>query len=195
MLKPLPIIIASIFAISHVFAANIDLLSGSESPISVTNTPNGKCYLYTDKTIITKNNDSEVGEVILIKSMVDKKCKWDKSAWKITGPANYYFGKFQNLIFVDNGTGPDMRQISIFDINSHIQQFNDTYVEPISIAKNQLSYWQPAAIIANKQNCNKFAEASKTGLTPQIQKQMQLNLSNSNLGGIPSGKTRCGLTQ
>ncbi|TXI92534.1 MAG: hypothetical protein E6Q33_06360 [Neisseriales bacterium] len=195
MLKPLSVIVLNVFAITNVFAANNDLLSGSESPVSVTNIPNGKCYLYSDTTVITKNNGSEVGEVILIKTIADKKCKWDKSAWKITGPANYYFGKFQNLIFVDNGTGPDLRQISIFDINSHIQQFNDTYVEPISIIKNQLSYWQSAVTIANKQNCDKFTEASKTGLTPQIQKQMQLNLSNGNFSGIPSGKIRCELTR
>lgn len=195
MLKPLSVIILNVFAITNVFAANNDLLSGTESPVSVTNTSNGKCYLYPDSTIITKSNDSEAGELILIKTIADKKCKWDKSAWKIAGPANYYFGKFQNLVFVDNGTGPDLRQISIFDINSHIQQFNDTYIEPISILKNQLSYWQPAATIANKQNCDKFAEASKTGLTPQIQKQMQLNLSSGNFSEVPSGKTRCGLTQ
>lgn len=195
MLKPLLLITINIFAITNVFALNNDLLSGSESPISVTNTSDGKCYLYQDSTVITKASNSEAGEVILIKAVPDKKCKWDKSAWKIVGPANYYFGKYRNLVFVDNGTGPDLRQISIFDTNNHIQQFNDTYVEPINIVKNQLSYWQPAATIANKQNCDKFTEANKTGLTPQVQKQMQVDLLNDSFFGVSSKKVRCALTQ
>lgn len=195
MLKPLLVIAINIFAVTNAFAVNNDLLSGTESPVSVTSTSDGKCYLYQDSTVIIKSNDSEAGEVILIKVVPDKKCKWDKSAWKITGPANYYFGKYRNLIFVDNGTGPDLRQISIFDINNHIQQFNDSYVAPVNINKNQFTYWQPAATIATKENCDKFAEASKTGLTPQIQKQIQVNLLNSSLSAIPAKKVRCELSQ
>lgn len=193
-----PILLSLIAVNAYAEVNSSGLLVGSESPVTVSSTKDGKCYIYPMTTIITKSFSNTVGEQILVKPGVDKKCKWeDKTGnWLLSNDANYFIGKWRNLLFVDNGTGPDMRQILVFDLNNHRQQFGDTYFEPLQIAGNNLQYWKATLKIATKDNCDKFAEAAKTGLTPQIQQLNIVNLNNSSLVGLPQkNKLHCALTQ
>lgn len=173
------------------------MLDGSESPYKVTESTNGKCLRYKTITVITQKDEDAPGDHVLIKSGDDASCSWDSAAgWETdSGEASYFIGKWKNLIFIDRGTGPDGRDVLIFDLDSKHQVFAANYSEPLEISSKKLTYWQGANTLATKDNCDEFEEAEKNGLTPQIQKLMSVDLTAATPVALSGKKTRCKLTQ
>jgi len=191
------IMCVAIYGIANADEIKPQLLQGSESPVISSPTKAGYCYVFADSTIITKSISGNVGEQVQIKPTSDRKCKWDNSgsSWTINNDASYFWGKWKSFIFLDQGTGPDMRQLLIFDMRSRSQQFVDSYALPIQITGSNIQYWQAIPTIATKKNCDKFVQAVKTGLTPQIQQHISVNLSNTAFATKVLADKRCSLTQ
>ncbi len=185
-------------SLSPVFADSfLGMLDGSESPDKVTESANGKCLRYKTITVVTQKDEDAPGDQILIKTGDDAACSWDSAAgWETdSGEASYFLGKWKNLIFIDRGTGPDGRDVLIFDLESKHQVFAANYSEPLEISSKKLTYWQGANTLATKDNCDDFEDAEKNGLTPQIQKLMSVDLTAVTPVAQSSKKTRCKLTQ
>ncbi len=185
-------------SLTPVFADSfLGMLDGSESPDKVTESANGKCLRYKTITVVTQKDEDAPGDQILIKTGDDAACSWDSAAgWETdSGEASYFLGKWKNLIFIDRGTGPDGRDVLIFDLDSKRQVFAANYSEPLEISSKKLTYWQGANTLATKDNCDDFEDAEKTGLTPQIQKLMSVDLTAVTPVAQSSKKTRCKLTQ
>ena len=109
--------------------------------------------------------------------------------------ASYFIGKWHNYIFIDRGTGPDNRDILVFNIKTKRLVYQDTYYDPLSIVNYKLQYWQTANILATRTNCDQFAKSQQSGLNPQIQNLGQVDLKINDLTFIKTGQTRCQLTQ
>ncbi|MBX9597347.1 MAG: hypothetical protein K2X04_02080 [Burkholderiales bacterium] len=185
-------------SLSPVFADSfLGLLDGSESPDKVTESANNKCLRYKTITVVTQKDEDAPGDQILIKTGDDASCSWDNAAgWETdSGEASYFLGKWKNLIFIDRGTGADGRDVLIFDLDSKHQVFAANYSEPLEISSKKLTYWQGANILATKDNCDEFEDAEKSGLTPQIQKLMSVDLTTATPVALGSKKMRCKLTQ
>ena len=186
-------------SVSTVFADSFSgMLDGSESPYEVTESANSKCLHYKKSiTVVTQKDEDAPGDHILIKTGGDASCSWDSAAgWETdSGEASYFLGKWKNLIFVDRGTGPDGRDVLIFDLDSKHQVFAANYSEPLEISSKKLTYWQGASTLATKDNCDEFEDAEKNGLTPQIQKLMSVDLTAATPVVLSGKKTRCKLTQ
>ena len=186
-------------SVSTVFADSFSgMLDGSESPDKVTESANSKCLRYKNSiTVITQKDEDAPGDHILIKIGDDASCSWDSAAgWETdSGEASYFLGKWKNLIFIDRGTGPDGRDVLVFDLESKHQVFAANYSEPLEISSKKLTYWQGANTLATKDNCDEFEDAEKSGLTPQIQKLMSVDLTAVTPVAQSSKKTRCKLTQ
>ncbi len=170
---------------------NFYLITGS-SKAKVSYTNYGKCYLYDDLAVLSKKStDDSVGEDILVKSD-DITCNWDDNhGWLIDGgEASYFIGKWRDLLFVDRGTGPDFRDILIYNQENHELIYSDTYSTPIKINNNSLEYWRNT--VDDNTNLSKCIEQNaQEGLSMSQQQFVKVNLLSNKLNMIKESSYRC----
>jgi len=183
-----------------IYAGDFDqILLRSESPVSVLTSDTGKCIRYKAITIVTKSNpDGAAGEQILVKESATAGCAWQPDQGWITdsGQASYFIGKSESNLFVDQGTAPGYRSIFIYDMHNRQIKYRDRYFAPIEIKNRELKYWQSTAVTAVESNCSIYnSEIIASGLTPQIQRYVMVNLLSYQIKAIESAALRCSYIQ
>jgi hypothetical protein len=183
-----------------IYAGDFDqILLRSESPVSVLTSDTGKCIRYKAITIVTKSNqEGAAGEQILVKESSTAGCGWQPDQGWITdsGQASYFIGKSESNLFVDQGTAPGYRSILIYDMHNRQIKYRDGYFPPIEIKNRELKYWQSTAITAVESNCNIYnSETIASGLTPQIQRYVMVNLLSYQIKAVESTPLRCSYIQ
>lgn len=179
-----------------IYAGDFDeILLRSESPVSVLVSDNGKCIRYKDLVVVTRANaESVVGEQILVKESSTAGCSWQPDQGWITdsGQASYFIGKSESNLFVDQGTAPGYRDILIYNMHNRQIYYRSGYVAPIEIKNRQLKYWQNTQAPAFESNCSIYdPEIIASGLTPQIQRYVSVNLLTYKLRVVESTPLRC----
>lgn len=97
-----------------------------------------------------------------------------------------------NYLLLDDGTGPDLRDLYVYDLKNKKQIFHSDYYQPASLRGNFLIYWvnQPKA---NLKVCPDYQKNQQNGLGTVVIEKVILNLAV--LKSQRTGTTRCITTQ
>lgn len=105
-------------------AEKAGLLPGSDNP-AIKECANGKAYIYTDHEIhVEPSPELEGMNIFLYTPEISQgnPCKLDrKNASHIIGTGetegnNFFAGVYKNYLFIDQGTGADLRILSVYDL-------------------------------------------------------------------------------
>ncbi len=160
--------------------------------------PDQSCviYKYPTYTILSINRISSVGSDTLVKRFKSKTNRhgnylFEDSVFLIKNrDADYFFGLYRHFLFLDSGTGPDGRQLIVYNLKEEKKIFQSEYYEPISIDKQGIvSFWQTSETLATEKNCKEINEWLSEGLGAAIEQKVLLRLSDLNL--VVTNETRC----
>ena len=98
----------------------------------------GNAFTYPQAKVSTLPSEEGVGEEIYISSPTQKDTFWIENI-----EAYHFAGIKQNLLFVDNGTGPNGRSLLIYDIKSRSLVHEAHYESEIRIADGKVTYMTP----------------------------------------------------
>jgi len=126
---------------------HLPIIKGSDNPNSYKLNRN-TLYEYKDIYVFIEPH-KETGEDIYIvnknninKPINDKIMKDEYSYMFKSLNADYFFGIYKNFMFIDSGTGPGLRGLTIIDIIKKKTVFQTASSDPeIDRGKNILSYW------------------------------------------------------
>src|SRR5260221_1127025 len=91
--------------------------------------------------------------------------------------AECFLAIVDNLLILDPGTGPDPRDLSIWNLDSRKEVFSGSYSSPYEIHTGFMNYWLETGA-ANQKNCPKLKELAAGGLGAAIETKVRLNLAN-----------------
>lgn len=175
------------------------MLSGTDSVRKVSETPTEKCLRYSDMVIVTQTNDDDIpGEHILIKNDPHASCAWEtESGWVVdSGEASYFKGKYKDRLIIERGTGSNYRDVLVYSSESQNMIFSSSYEEPLKFDDGILQYWKNMDdVIANNDNCDKYEDGQRFGLSAQIQQNFSVDITANAPLAIKSKKLRCNLVQ
>ena len=98
--------------------------------------------------------------------------------------AGRFFGIYKNKMFVDAGTGPDNRELFIFDLDKEVQTFNTPYCGELRIAESErLWFMVPVeeSEVVKKPECPEKDEWIKNGLKVGYGQRCIFNFMNRSL--------------
>ena len=164
------------------------------------------CYQNPKYFVIAQQDTLSAGDNILIKYKTNAdqniSCEYsvDKTDYELKNTCSYgpvcYLAQYVsniegNLLIVDEGTGPDNRNIIIYDLTKRAKVFSDTYStgDLSYLQNNTIIYWVNTNEIANKQNCPEIDEYQKMGGKAVLESKISLNLSSLTKNGL--GEYRC----
>lgn len=137
--------------------------------------------------VVSKSLGSETGTDILIKYKNSNKnisCdyKVDETDFEIknNGNAQYFYTINKNLLILDSGTGPSIRGVAIYNLDTRKKVFDDIYSPDgmsnllVDIKNSTMTYWFPNLKQSiTKQNCS----LPSTSLSRVIVSHILLDLS------------------
>jgi len=143
--------ILSVSAIS----TNVEAYDGTEKPTTSTNDPG--CAVFKMYSVLTENDCDAAGENITVfeGSTCDPK-KSTKVLYLKNGMGQWFAGLFESYLFVDNGTGPDGRDLTIYDLRKKKQVYEATYsplMDP-RIEDNALIFYKDLGDLRDKEHLN-----------------------------------------
>ena len=162
------------------------LIPGTDTP-RVQQCDRGTVYQYNEYTIYTKPSKQQAGESIYVynankKSSNPCQLKGRKPLYsydnKILGGANFFAGLFLDYLFIDQGTGPSYRGLSIYDLSNGKLKYFTTYADPV-LEDGTLSYFETisAREFFDKKNlCPKRSSWSRNGFSVVYQRQSAYKL-------------------
>lgn len=104
--------------------------------------PNSDEFIYHHYTVVVTRNADGAGEQITVKR------DSGRADFIIPMPEEpgYFYGICRNKLFVDAGTGPDGRQLIIFDLDRTLQYFSTPYCGDLQIVhSDRLYFMKPVA--------------------------------------------------
>lgn len=107
--------------------------------------------------------------------------------------AEFFLASTTDFIFVDQGTAPPPRGLSVYNLNSCSVVFKDQYSRPFDVKGNEVTYWSPVAESVTNTNCPKKSEYESQGLGAGIESYVSLDLTTIKKTVI--GESRCGARQ
>lgn len=152
------------------------------------------CYAYQKYTVINRSSGDSVGSDILVKSKGRKaaKCDWNERGAALSlknSGADYFSGLYSNFLFVDSGTGPSGRRLTVYDLEKSTSAYSTEYAGEAALEKDALRFWLPSGAPKTGDNCPRREEWEKQGLTPSLEEDVRLDLKTLKL--LRSGWLRC----
>jgi hypothetical protein len=179
-----------------------EVVAGSEAPKITKLKGNAVCYSYRKYAVIVTPTD-EVGEdikVIAKQNATDESFLSDlKKApihFKMPEGDNFFFGVYDNFMFIDSGTGPEPRGLDVIDLAQKKNVFNGSYSSPIALDKGgRLVYYVEVdeKNIKKKPDCPQAEEWKRNQLGVAYEEKVGLDLKTMKI--IRSGQLRCASRQ
>ena len=173
-------------------------VKGTEVPAAHQKKKQGQCYVFNKYVILTTETEDGVGEDIRIAlrggSSDAKQLCDDKSAKTYfiikNDDSNFFFGLFEDYLFVDIGTGPEPRGLSVFDLSKKKKIYDASYNTPIKIgAGPTLDFWMPLEKDLPKKQCPQARKWEAQGLGFGFERRVILDLKSLKEQTI--GQPRC----
>lgn len=170
----------------------------------IANCSAGTAYVYEDYVIYTVRSEGFPGYDIYIYETAGKPadpCSMDigKAYYTITakeaGGSNFFSGIYKDYLFIDRGTGPSHRVMTVFDIKSKRFLIFTSYSDA-SVREGVLTYWDTLPDSARPEEkipCPEAGEWKKQGFEVIYERKETLDLE----AGIKrsSSKYRCSPAQ
>ncbi len=162
-----------------------------------TDSSNIKCLESPKYVAVQRNIKDDVGSDILVKfkTSADQKipCKYSVAPGdfevKENGSAQYFLVFTTNFLALDSSVDQDPRTLTIYNLNTKKQVYEDTYSKPITQEGDVLTYWTPTNTKATAQNCTQYKEYTSKYTGAFIESQVRLDLST--LTKKELGESRC----
>ena len=173
-------------------------VGGTEAPVAHQKKKQGECYAFKKYVVFTTETEDGVGEDIRIalrgESSGAKQLCDDKSAKTYftikNDDSNFFFGLFEDYLFVDIGTGPEPRGLSVFDLSRKKKIYDASYNTPIKIgAGATLDFWMPLEKDLPKKQCPQAKKWEAQGLGFGFERRVILDLKT--LKERTLGQPRC----
>ncbi|MEN3334710.1 MAG: hypothetical protein V7641_4075 [Blastocatellia bacterium] len=179
-----------------------EVVAGSEAPKIIKLKDNLVCYSYRKYAVIVSPTD-EVGEDIKVIAKIgasDESFLTDlKKApvyFKVPEGDNFFYGIYDDLMFIDSGSGPDPRGLDIVDLSQKKNVFSGSYSQPIALDKDRrLVYYLEVdeKKLKKKPDCPEAEEWKKNNLGIAYEEKVSLDLKT--LKTARSGQLRCASRQ
>lgn len=98
----------------------------------------GTTFTYAQAKVTVVPSEDGVGEEIYVVATNQKDTFWIENI-----EAHHFFGIKQDLLFVDNGTGPNGRSLIIYDLKTRKLIHEDHYEADISMKDGKVTYLKP----------------------------------------------------
>ena len=168
-------------------------LKGAEKPKTST-AETIPCYSYKNYSILARSSGDSVGSDILVNKAGN--CRWDEQTALLflkNSGADYFFGLHGKFLFVDSGTGPSPRLITVYNLQKSTAVYSARYSEPIALKKGILRHWSPTSTKADEKNCPALKIWAKDGLGAAIEEERTVELAT--LKQSKTVRTRCSARQ
>jgi hypothetical protein len=179
-----------------------EVVGNSEAPKIIKLKDNIICYSYRKYAVIVSPTD-EVGEDIKIIAKLgasDESFLSDlKKApvyFKVPEGDNFFYGIYNDFMFIDSGTGPDPRGLDVFDLSQKKKVFSGSYSQPIALDKDQrLVYYEEVdeKKLKKKPDCPEAEEWKNNNLGIAYEEKVSLDLKTLKIAR--SGQLRCAARQ
>ena len=90
----------------------------------------------------------------------------------------FFLATTTNYLLIDNGTAPDPRGLTFFDLNKCEKVFSTRYSKPIDISNDSVTYWEPISTKPNNINCPNLATWKSSGLGAAIESHVTIDLKD-----------------
>lgn len=97
-------------------------IKGSDQPEKIEDTGEGRLYYYDSLTVAVRDNSESIGEVI--RYLRPGREDYDELPFVEAG---FFAGRWAGYLLVDEGTGPEYRQLTLFDPDSGDELYTTTY--------------------------------------------------------------------
>lgn len=180
-------------------AKSADLIPGTQNP-TIKECTRGKAYIYDNYEIHVEPSPEQLGmNIFLYKPTVSQgnPCNLDRTnASHIIGTGdtegnNFFAGLYDNYLFVDQGTSPDQRILSIYDLSKKKLILFTEYSDPI-LKNGTLTYYKtlvPDPGVIKNIHCPKAAKWTEQGLTVLYEEKETFNLKSEIR--LPNREYRC----
>jgi hypothetical protein len=179
-----------------------EVVAGSEAPKVIKLKDNAVCYSYRKYAVIVTPTE-DVGENIKV---IAKLAANDESFladlkqapvhFKMPEGDNFFFGVYDDLMFIDSGTGPEPRGLDVIDLAQKKNVFDGSYSSPIALDKGErLVYYVEVdeKKLKKKPDCPEAEEWKQNQLGVAYEEKVSLDLKTMKLAR--SGQLRCASRQ
>lgn len=166
---------------------SVSLFPGTETP-RVKQCPSGAAYIYKEYRIYVTQTPGSPGQDIYISkspSPPSDPCGPDKCGQYFPiragdlGGADYFSGISGDYLFIDQGTGPSYRTLSIFDMRDKTYPLRAVRYADAGIEDGIFTYYETMDEVEGalaKVPCPKASEWKRQGLTVVYEEQMSFDL-------------------
>lgn len=117
-----------------------------------------------------------------------------KGEFVIKNEGNNFFLALQgDLLILDSGTGPDYRDLKIWNLKSRTKGYTGQYLEILEIRPESIALWRETSINASPKNCPKLEEWKGYGLAAAIDRLVELRFSDFEI--TETSRLRCSSRQ
>jgi hypothetical protein len=179
-----------------------EVVAGSEAPKIIKLKDDSVCYSYRKWAVIVTPTE-DVGEDIKVIAKLtagDETFLADlKKApvhFKMPAGDNFFFGVYDDFMFVDSGTGPDPRGLDVIDLAQKKNVFSGSYSSPIALDKGErLVYYLEVdeKKLKKKPDCPEAEEWKQGQLGIAYEEKVSLDLKTMKM--THSGQLRCAARQ
>ena len=183
-------------------AEKAGLIPGSENPI-IKECPKGKAYIYQEYEIHVEPSPDAQGMNIFIYDPgvsggnpcgLDRKTAANIISTGETGGNNFFGGIYENNLFIDQGTGPDRRILSVYNMSTKKLVLYTEYSDP-GLKDGVLTYYKtlvPDPGVINKIACPDAKEWKDKGLTVLYEQKESFDLKTESRTPIDEYRCRAG---
>lgn len=179
-----------------------EIVGNSEAPKIIKLKDNAVCYSYRKYAVIVSSTE-DVGEDIKVIAKLgasDESFLTDlKKApiyFKVPEGDNFFYGIYDDFMFIDSGTGPDPRGLDVIDLSQKKNVFSGSYSQPIALDKDRrLTYYLEVdeKKLKKKPDCPEAEEWKKNNLGIAYEEKVSLDLKTLKIAH--SGVLRCAARQ
>jgi hypothetical protein len=173
-------------------------IAGTEIPAAQRKQQQSSCYVYDRYVVKTTETADGVGEEIRVSLRGQSSAA--AAACDVKGAAthylienddsNFFFGISGDYLFVDVGTGPEPRELRIYDLARKKRVYTASYSEPIKVSGGlTLDYYQALEKELPRSQCPQAGKWEKEGLGFGFEQRVVLDLATLKEQKI--GRPRC----
>ncbi len=173
-------------------------IAGAERPSAHQKKSKYECRAFSKYVVFTTPTEDGVGEDIRVSlrqpnATLNQSCNINtaKTLMMIANDdSNFFFGLFGDYLFVDVGTGPEPRELRIYDLAKKKKIYTDSYAQPVKISSGpSLDFYRALENNLPKRDCPQAKKWEAGGLGYGFEQRVILDLTT--LKAKPVGKPRC----
>ena len=161
--------------------------------VDTTSAPPARCYIHARYIVVERELPQAVGADLFVRLLDTDCCTADSLAGDFVLRnqwAEYFYGLRGDVLFIDSGTGPDVRELILIDLRTRRRLLQRSYVELVAgLDSTTVGLWDGHALDAPAPGC----ESPVGGLQPGIDSLFSVDLRTGNVRF--AGRIRCASRQ